>query len=461
MPFVIVNGKVITDDTGTSMMMPVLLSQGGPLLPLIDYCLTVRRSISWQNKLLRAVKIFLEYSESNASVDEEEWKQFRNFSNALRFGTIDKNTKEDPSQLYWPAFGVNEVKVIITMLSDFFDWLGRNDYPRATKFNPQYSGSTYDQLIDRQAYLFRRDKAFLGHVWSAESPRTGRAIRGEKSPKVLPKRPPAFPENKIEELLFKGFKVAGKFDYRGMAITCLLLGGGLRVSEPFHMYLADVNPHWDDPTIPFVAVHHPSMGLAPNNWKNQSGRRGSRAEYLSSVFGLTPRNLIRGKLHAGWKNPALDERWYMQVYWFPKEFYGRLFYQLWQRYLEQVALIDRSHPFAWVNLDREPIGGIYTISQYQKALQAAVERVGLTFGKIYGTTAHGPRHAYGQRAKSAQMNEIIIQRLMHHFSPDSQLVYTQPEIKEITNAILIGSEKLAQHSNAPTHSRSLVLPEGF
>jgi hypothetical protein len=199
--------------------------------------------------------------------------------------------------------------------------------------------------------------------------------------------------------------------------------------------MADVQPHWDDPSVAFVAIHHPTLGMAPIDVNNQSGHRSTRSEYLANKFGLTPRNLIRGKLHAGWKHPALDEKWYMQVHWLPKEFYGRLFFQIWQRYMEQVVNIDRNHPYAWINLDRNPIGEIYTLSSYQKALQAAVERIGLTYGKSYGTTAHGPRHAYGQRARRAHINEIIIQRIMHHCSPESQLIYTQPELAEVIKAI--------------------------
>lgn len=89
MPFVIVSGKIITDSTGASRMLPVLLSHDGPVRPIIDYCLTVRRSISWENKLMRASKLFLEYLEANATLEEDEWRQFRNFSNALKYGTID------------------------------------------------------------------------------------------------------------------------------------------------------------------------------------------------------------------------------------------------------------------------------------------------------------------------------------------------------------------------------------
>lgn len=148
--------------------------------------------------------------------------------------------------------------------------------------------------------------------------------------------------------------------------------------------------------------------------------------------------------YAGWKHPALDGNWYMQAHWFPPELYGRWFMQLWIRYMEQVASIERHHPFAFMNLDRNPVGGLYTIKSYNKALEAASERIGLEFAKAQGTTAHGSRHGYGQRARRTGVNEIIIQRIMHHCSPDSQKVYTQPELKEVTDALATAVKKLRQ-----------------
>lgn len=461
MALVVITGRVISDNTGASIEMPVLMSPEGVLRPLIDYCLTVRRSIAWQEKLIRAVKLFLEYLEVNAILGEEEWRLFRNFSNALSNGTMDRKSGEDPSGLYWQGLGMRDANYIISLLSDFFDWLGRNENPRARKFNPQYEGNYYDQKLDRQSYAYRRAKAFLGHAWSGEPRRLGRVTRGELPPKVFPDRPPAFPEDRIEELLFKGFKIAGKYNFRDMAITCLLLGGGLRVCEPFHMFMADVQPHWEDPTVAFVAIHHPKLGIAPNDWRNHTGRRGSRAEYLAEEFGFTPRHLVRGKLHAGWKHPALDRKWYMQVHWFPMAFYGRLFFDIWKRYLEQVAFIDRTHPYAWINLDREPVGGMYTVGSYQKSLQSAVERIGLVYGKTHGTTAHGPRHSYGQRARRGGVNEVIIQRVMHHCSPESQLVYTQPELKEATEALERATRKITSQSEMTTTMPRPALLEGI
>jgi site-specific recombinase XerD len=446
MAFSIVTGKVVRDNTGASVEIPVLISPVGPIRPLIDYCLSRKRSLSWQEKLVRAVKLFLEYLQANATNREEDWRIFRNFANALHQGTINSQTREDPSKLFWNPINVRDANYMITLLSDFLDWIGRDQSPRAKSFNPQYVGNIFDQQVDRLAYNHKRSKAFLGHAWAAQ-PKVSKArlSRSTPIPKVFGKRPPDFPEDKFEELLFRGFKVAGRYDYRGILITLLLHGGGLRLSEAFHIFMTDIQPHWDDSSLAFVAVHHPSLGAVPDELQAKGIKAANRAEYLSRQFGLKPRDLIRGNLMAGWKHPALDERWFMQVHWFPTE-YGQLFMRIWKLYLEQVVSITRNHPYAWINLSQSSRGTPYTLKQYQKALQRAVERIGLISGKGYGTTAHGFRHAYAQRARRAGIHEVIIQRIMHHCSPESQKIYTEPETEEVRQALASATSKTVSGS---------------
>lgn len=42
------------------------------------------------------------------------------------------------------------------------------------------------------------------------------------------------------------------------------------------------------------------------------------------------------------------------------------------------------------------------------------------------------------------MHEVIIQRLMHHCSVESQKIYTAPERKELTKALKEAQQKLAE-----------------
>ncbi|MDH6182648.1 gamma-mobile-trio recombinase GmtY [Polaromonas sp. CG_23.6] len=471
MSFPIVRAKIFTDNTGVSREMPVLLTPNGPLLPLIEYCLSKNRSLSWINKLLRAVALFLDYLEANSDQPEQEWKQFRNFANALRLGTIDRETGHDPSGLFWRPFQGPDVDYYLVLLSEFFNWIGEtqsgDDKQRKTeagKFNPRSTGGSYDQRIDEKAYMYRKNKAFLGHLgkhWSDNTREqklghTGRLTRGERPIKISKGSEPQFPQDRFEELLFKGFRVNGQYDWRGMAITTLLHGAGFRESEPFHLYMADIQPHWEDSSMAFVAIHHPSQGVAPAQWRNQTGRAGTRAQYLGEQYALTPRTHMTNKKRAGWKHPALDAKNYMQAWWFPEAEYGRLFLEIWQKYLEQIHSIERNHPFAFINLDRGEIGGMYTISQYLAAHAAAVRRIGLEPSKASGTTPHGHRHAYGRRLARSDVHQVIIQRVMHHCSPDSQLVYTQPELHEAQAALKVSAQTLRDKHIAAVPDLSIL-----
>jgi hypothetical protein len=196
--------------------------------------------------------------------------------------------------------------------------------------------------------------------------------------------------------------------------------------------MADVHPHWDDSSTAFVAIHHPVLGNAPAAWLDEKGRerKGNRASYLASKWALSPRSRLVNRFKAGWKSPMLDGKYYMQAWWFDPN-YGKWFLQIWERYREQVALIDRDNPYAFVNLHREPRGGMYCIDSFLKAHQAAVERIGLMYGKKDGTTPHGHRHAYAQRLRRAGIGELERQRYLHHCSPESQKVYIEPTTPEV------------------------------
>lgn len=450
--FVTVKARVHTDATGAYTELPALLTPAGVLEPLLDYCLhrCHDRSLAWMSKVARSVRMFLEYLQSNP-IERGTYRLFQNFAQRLYTGTFDRATGLDPSNLCWAPRSPQDASHIVTHLTDFFDWLGEMR-PEAANVNPRYVGGAFDRQTDEAAYQFRRNKAFLGHTWAANaSPnQTGHRIRGRRPPNVEKGEPPAFPEERFEELLAKGFNAAGRQDYRGMLITLLLHGAGFRESEPFHLYISDVFPDPANPSQAKVLIHHPSHGAAPNDWRNEVGklRKGNRAEYLTQQFGLVPRTELMDRRHAGWKGGAHDAPYYKQAYWFLPE-YGEWFLHLWHRYLEQVARIERTHPFAFINLSREPLGAVYTLTQYNKAHAAACKRIGLTVGKALGTTPHGHRHAYGQRLRKADVEKSLIRRFMHHASEESQQVYTQATTREAIAELAAAAQRLREQHIGP------------
>jgi len=148
-----------------------------------------------------------------------------------------------------------------------------------------------------------------------------------------------------------------------------------------------------------------------------------------------------GNQASGWKGGLHDGEYYKEAHWFQPEL-GELFLTVWNKYLHTVAQVNRTHPFAFINLGREPIGDMYTLNQFNKAHAQACRRIGLVVRKDLGTTPHGHRHAYGRRLKNAGVDVAFLRKFMHHSSEESQKVYTTATAQETRNALLVAAEKL-------------------
>jgi hypothetical protein len=395
-------------------------------------------------KVNRSVRLFLAYLLANPD-EQDSYLLFQNFAQRLYTGTFDRQSGLDPSWLCWRPISVSEAAKTIRNLTDFFGWLGEKR-PAGNLVNPRYVGNAYDRMADEAAYQFRRDMAFLGHSWNPHSKgRKLHFIRARRTPKAEKTEPPAFPDDRFMELLAEGFVVAGRPNYRDMLITLLLHGAGFRYSEPFHLYLTDVYRDKTNPRRAEVHIHHPSDGIAPKDraWIDERGeeRTGNRAAYLAERYSLSPRHQLLDARAAGWKGGAYDGEWFKRAYWFVPML-GELFQTLWYRYLEQVAQVERPHPFAWVNLGQEPKGGMYCLMQYWRAHARACRRIGLVVGKELGTTPHGHRHAYGRRLVVGGLSQDYIRRCLHHAWLDSQDIYTSPTTQQITDALVEGADRL-------------------
>ncbi|MFJ2715305.1 hypothetical protein ACIOZM_31425 [Pseudomonas sp. NPDC087346] len=88
-------------------------------------------------------------------------------------------------------------------------------------------------------------------------------------PKVEKDEPPAFPEERVEGLLIKELRAAGRSDYRVLLITLLLHGGGFREAEPFHLYILDVLPAPANLCQAKVIIHHTSHSAAPSDRREE------------------------------------------------------------------------------------------------------------------------------------------------------------------------------------------------
>jgi integrase len=453
MPHTTVPAKVFRDHTGIATEIPVILTDHGPLRPLLDYMLRHAqvRSQRWMDKLTQGVSLLLEYMVANHDCFDNPKELFETFTQRLYTGTVSEDGS-DPSGLYWQGRSRAVTRHLVQLVSAFSDWMAERQ--SMTPLNPWQKATRGEEMLAWAAWHQKRDRAFLAHTWDREKS----SLAMTRARNVLLKRTPVidhdpvkfFPEERIHDLLFKGFIVPGqqksprleaRLNLRDILITLLMHYGGLRMSEAFQLYVQDVQP---DPTRAeraWVRIFHPSEGTAPSDWHDAKGKpiRCNRNAYLRGKYGISPRTEYASthQWHAGWKGNALDSKeHYMDVNWFPA-WAGELFMKLWVFYMVQRAQLHCDHPFAFVTLEGKP----YAINSFQGQHQRAVERIGLKPAKALGTTPHAHRHAYGQRLADAQIDPIYRKKALHHKSLEAQTVYTEPDRARLNRLLEEASQR--------------------
>ncbi|MCB1989605.1 MAG: site-specific integrase [Burkholderiaceae bacterium] len=455
-------------------MLPVIVTEGGPLLPLVRYMRSPRAlsGRSSQEKLVQVVGLLLDFMAANHDCFENPVDLFAAFVERLYSGTVSPNG-EDPSGLYWTAKSTVSVKQLVGVLSRFSDWLADNE--GAKPLNPWREATAAEQRLAWAAWHHRKNRSFLAHTMSRDTARLemsrARSVLLKKTPVVDHGAVKFFPEGQIENLLLEGFTVPGKrksrllqerLNLRDILITMLMHYGGLRMSEPFHLYVQDVITDPLDPNAALVRVYHPSEGLAPPDLKGPDGKplkNLKRLDYLRGKHQLQPRNEYwkTEALYAGWKGGTLDDKThFLRVYFLPTWTAG-FFWQLWKLYLVQRAQLNCTHPFAFVSAKGDP----YSIDAFKKAHKAAVERIGLVAAKALGTTPHGHRHAYGQRLVDCDLDAIFRKKALHHRCLESQVVYTEPDHERLMRAMSAAEERAQRKEGAALLRPLDLLAHGF
>lgn len=424
-------------------------------LPLVEYVLAQGRSRStaWQRELARAVGLFVDFLRANQGAFRQQPERpqvLAEFAEALVGGTIDLDAN-DPSGLYWEPKSLSRATLLLNAVTVFSDWLV-NRYDTAP-LNPWKTASVAEQMAYWRRFDKRRTHALLSHTYGRE----GVVERSKLARTVVVRRKalnhdvaPAkfFPQDRIWQLLTEGFAVRGKaksrqlherLNIRDMLITILLHGGGLRESEPFHLYVSDVSIDPRNPKSAQVRIYHPERGRAPDDYIDPlSGKmiNADREEYLRVKWGLQPRNLDVGRFHAGWKDLKLTNgrKNYALVYWFPS-YWGEIFLSLFKVYITKLRSRHCAHPYLFVSHKDTVAGEPYTVDSYRQAHAKAVRRIGLVPRKAYGTTPHGHRHAYAQMLTDVGVSTEVIQAALHHKSQDSQQVYKEPTADKVNSAL--------------------------
>ncbi|MEI8571222.1 site-specific integrase [Methylomonas sp. LW13] len=417
-------------ESGHRYRLPAIYTDKGLVISHLRYLAWYHeKSESWKERSVFSLRLLIDYINAVPKINKAS-QLLKNFTRALVTGTIDYELLTDPLNLYWRLRELPDANTILFHITHYTDFLALQDGYSENGINPFRESTNWEERLYWCAYYQKQANVFLNHLSKKSeayvNAKQTRLVAPMLVPHVKQEKTATFPEEHLDNLLENGFKVNGKQDFRSQAITILLNYGGLRKSEVFHLYISDITLHPNHHDEALVRIYHPQYGAAPDpKFKN-------RMDYLQATSSVKPRNTYRlsERRYAGWKNPLLTSKsGFFDVIFNPPE-KAKDFLIAWINYLKYQRVEPKlSHPFAFTNSIGEP----ETLKNYQRKHRRAVESIGLKSKKELGTTEHGHRHAYGYRARKSGLNQIEIQKAMHHKSPLSCLVYIQPTSDDIRN----------------------------
>ena len=467
-------------ETAEGLGMPVLwlFKEGRPEIfyPLIDYFHDRRgRKLNWKRRAARSLGLFFDFSGS-FTFDERQSMRNRHsatlsaFIHALQQGTIPADGV-DESRLFWPPMSTNMVTETARHLDYFVDYTKNllkdltEDHPlkalqKAFHGSPTDSSTTVRFLITAKRLSSR---SFLKHlkedaIGASEQERRSRQSLGLEKKSIGYQTMKTMPLQLVTDLLSFGFitnpnasDLFEREDITAKMVFILLIGGGLRLSEPLHMWFNDVTfPTLKGEGRCLPILRHPSQALTYIECENCT-----RMQYLKQR-GLYPRNIAQGKsMFAGWKELSTDQNTKSTEVYFIHENLEHLFATYYNYYLnirreligKRIATGKSDHPFLFVsngedrNSGESYIGAPYSEGAFRGAFERALVRVEtksgqpIARGKMFGTTPHALRHAYAMILVKCGAPQKAIQRALHHRSILSQDVYTQPEWGEVNAAL--------------------------
>ncbi|MBP2443436.1 site-specific integrase [Rhizobium leguminosarum] len=340
-------------------------------------------------------------------------------------------------------------------LDTFFGFLGDALIEGRYIDNPNPQEIVTDLLFANIATKNRsREFSFLSHLTKSTGTVNSRDATGKG---IFPKRSASEPFQEsvkrfridmLKPLLTIAFlknpkasSASSREDLVGQ-LSAALAFGAQRSSETLNFWVEDVEPKGDK-----VAgfLRHPQFFKADSLGPN-------RQEILLRDFGLTPRNLLRDRFEAGWKNPLLNSQFWARITWMPMPGFQSYLAKLLLRYLVEYRrpiMAQRrgkglpDHPYLLVTRQHRPtlginIGDPYTRAAMRESWRRALSRLArrfpdedLRFGKHEGTTPHAVRHAAGHVFSELGASPKDLQRLLHHVSILSQRMYNQSTDEEV------------------------------
>ena len=402
------------------------------------------RSHSWRMAVARTIGLFYDFFKASEAEDLgqsiSQKKLIRNFLLAVSKGTILRDG-DDPTGLRWKASSAevyakrkSYLRMFLGALQDFVD----EDVVIPTRF--------CEVSISSRALEFARARSLLYHIGTPNKA-SGERSFGYSATGTQHKKTGFKPEA-IIPLLEKGCRrrrsipafydrngkptLASEFNLNLLMAILLMVGGGLRRSEIFHIFLDDVRPEG-------IWMYHPEEG------RDQNGRR--RADYLREESGLLPRNRITGTQGAGWKKFLITDSRRMRSPLFLLPHYHELFYKAFYDYRRHIYPSNPSHPYLFVSTDTQHYGNPWSIQGLKDAFEPAMLKIGLKPSKFEDTNMHAFRHSYGQTLIAMDLSPLHIQEAMHHLSIESQKVYTRPSDAKINKDLQAAAERMRAMRN--------------
>lgn len=405
---------------------------------LINYFEINGYSGSWQRQVARAIGLFYDFCVEKAPA----YKNDNNVANTVR-GFIQCSLSGD-SSLGWTPSSAKTVRRNVGYILDFSRHLELDGVL------PESPSKTHKEYFFRASQV--KNNSFLSHITDvnkvaarlqAISP--DHIFKFSKSATTTSVKVSQFPEELIEPLLNEGFKLRnGEENIGAKMITMLLIFGGLRESEPFHLWFNDFNIYPSSGALE-ISLHHPSesrCNIPP--YKNKS-----RAEYLLER-GLLPRNSDNNSnsYHAGWKDLALDNHYTTPIRLIHRDV-EILFVKLYKRYMQRREICMKSykakhgheHPFFFVKTtNRNDLGAPLSVNAYIKSLKDACKRLQKAgypaeYGTSNGISPHPMRHWFGSMLEECGVQPKIIQEMMNHRNILSQEIYKSANKRAIDEAM--------------------------
>lgn len=421
--------------------MKVLVTADGPMGSLVSYMMHLGPPMSpeAQAHIAGAVGRLWDFWHASPPTTASDETQFIDrFAAAVIHGTMLNG--DDALGLFWPRPSKKKARQVLRIVTAFTDFCAQSNH--TALLNPVREARFIERILSYHAQAHRKKYDLLAHLSTSnekhERAAMARRVTLPRANKVMEKPPPYFPFQRTQDLLTTGFRRshAGQYwkqyDVRGMMLFILQRFGGLRASEPLHLFVRDVAARPVAGTTKgqmtaHVHLFHPTDGLTEYiDPITRVRRRGPREEYLRVVHGREPRDSLvwSSAARVGWKDLLIEDasRQCSFVHFFPQE-WGMYFYQLYTMYVGHVRPARLDHPYLFVS---GPKGEYTPLSRAacSESFERAVRRIGLEPRKEDGTTPHGLRHAYGQMLAAYGMSQKFIQIAMHHKSIFSQEAYT-------------------------------------